>query len=565
MAAKASKGSIILEILIVLMALLLIAVILVPNKLWEEEAQVTTQCRTNMNNLAEAEQFYFRANNIYTDSLSKVLTYIQADSGLKQRQSLVSLTRSFTQVIQNILNIDGIDQISNISQSVFEITGDLVGNERYFRSYPEIDSTSKEILREMSQFDSSAAIPNFNRTKLFVDSLRRLYEKISDYSLQNSVLHASSYVDSVNIYYPDIERDNLIEFWNNERTKFSDFIAAVNATDIVKVSSVTDRLQKFIERISTGINNLGTENAAQDKKQLEAERQNLTELHQRFLAPEYFMLTKRYGLTALNETDSILINLDQANFYCPDDKQIYLVDTTKGNHLVVECPNLLDRFHEKFMQDVEPVRNLPFYSQMDQIDTVLQKTKNVLNENRNYLRRYTDVLLQLKEVSAEMNDVSNVFFYNYTHEMQDFLKTLDNNKGFSTLKPAIEGILNPMDTLATRIETGNISDLSTKLEYFRTSLKQLDSATATLRLSSRVRKEIKSATDTLQPAFGILDQMKADFSPSYAQALREASEALEKDLLHGLEGVTEAKYVIFRKRHINHGYIENGEKSWEKK
>ena len=37
MAAKGSKGSILLEILIVLLALLLVAVILIPGKIWKEE------------------------------------------------------------------------------------------------------------------------------------------------------------------------------------------------------------------------------------------------------------------------------------------------------------------------------------------------------------------------------------------------------------------------------------------------------------------------------------------------------------------------------------------------
>jgi hypothetical protein len=95
-------------------------------------------------------------------------------------------------------------------------------------------------------------------------------------------------------------------------------------------------------------------------------------------------------------------------------------------------------------------------------------------------------------------------------------------------------------------------------------LKQLDSLIAGTRLSSRIRNKIQSNAEVFQPAFEILTKVKNNLNPAYATALRDASKSLEKNLLNALEGETESVYVIFRKRHINHGYIFDGEKSWEK-
>lgn len=565
MASKVSKGSIILEILIVLLSLLLVAVILVPNKIWQEENQITAQCRDNMNGLNEAEAFYFRAQEQYTDSLSKLLTFIQADSGLQQRQKLVSLTRSFLQVVHNILEIPSVQQISALSQAAYEISGDLVGNERYFRKYENILERSQEILRDIEKFDSSSTFPNFCKTKLYIDSLKNLKDKVSDFSLQNGILHSIGYVDSIDHYFPNIEREVVNQFWQDESQKINNFIGDIKKTDISKVSNVPDRLKKFSDRITSSLQYFNSADISQERQKLVAERQNLDELHQKFLSPEFFILTQRYGLEKLNETDSILVHLNQNDFYCPDCRELYLIDTTGGKHLTVECPNLLDTFHKRFVDDVSPIQNLPLFSQMDSLDTIIARTRAVLNDNRIILRRKTDLLLDMKEIMAEFDDLNNVFLYRYAKDVGGFVKMIQTEKKLSVLKPAIEDVLNPMDTLATRIEKQNVADLSKKVMYFQSKLARLDSMVATIRLSRRLRTRYHSSLEPFQSAVKLIVDIKAKFKPEDARALRETSKKLEKELLHALEGVKETKYVIFYKRHINHGFIKDGEKSWEEK
>ncbi|MFZ0389407.1 MAG: hypothetical protein WAN36_03035 [Calditrichia bacterium] len=561
MAAK-SKGSIILEILVVVMALLLIAVILIPNQIWEEEAEITQECRQNMNILYESEAFIFRTTEAYTDSLSKLLTFVQSDSGLKQRQTVVSLTRSLVQVLNNILEIPSISEISSISQSAFEITGDLVGNERYFRDHPELLQTSKELVREIMRMDSSAAFPNFSRTKLFVDSLRNLKDRVSEYSLQTGISNAISYTDSINLYFAKVNKDAFTDYWQQESNKIRNFIASIRQTDIGTKSSVADRLDKFTDRVDNSVSQLEQIDISQSQQRIAAEKQNLAELHQKFLAPDFFILTKRYGMGSLNETDSILIDFSQNDFYCPDNNEPYLLDTT-GNRITVHCPNLLDEFQERFQEDVEPIRNLPAFEGIGQIDTVIARTRRALDNNRTLVRRNTDLLLKVKEIEAEFNDLENVYFYRYAAAVKAFVELVQNEKKLSVLKPAIEDILNPMDTLAARIEKKDIQDLREKLEQYGDQLSSLDSAIAGYRLSRRDREKVNTLADTFRTASQILDNIDNRFDDSQAEALREASDELEDDLLEALEGVDEPVYLIFNRTHINHGFIRNGEMSWE--
>jgi hypothetical protein len=359
-----------------------------------------------------------------------------------------------------------------------------------------------------------------------------------------------------------MERDELVQTWATEYRKINQFISDIRKTDISKVSTVPDRLKKFIDQINSNVQILNSANTSKDAEALGVEKQSLTELHQKFLSPEFFMLTESYSLTTLNETDSILINLSQENFTCPDAKLTYLFDTTKSR-ITIECPNLLDIFQAEFKEDIEPIRNIPFYQQVTQISSIIDTAKIVLDENRAEVRRFTDVLLKIKELQVELDQMKNVFFYRYTNEIIDFIDLVDQEKRLSLLKPAIEDILNPMDTLATRVETGNIADLEERLNYFSGKLSELDNSIKESRLPRRVRNKIKSNSDPFQPVFNELSNISSGFSPQYSESLREAASELEKDLLEALEGEKEQVYVIFRREHKNHGYIANGENSWE--
>jgi hypothetical protein len=75
------RGSILYEVLIVLLAVGLIVSIIYPKKLSEAEMANTKLCRYRMGNIFSAELQYQRFNSVYTDTLSRVIDFIRTNEG----------------------------------------------------------------------------------------------------------------------------------------------------------------------------------------------------------------------------------------------------------------------------------------------------------------------------------------------------------------------------------------------------------------------------------------------------------------------------------------------------
>ncbi|NOX36695.1 MAG: hypothetical protein GXO78_04080 [Calditrichaeota bacterium] len=561
MAKKGYQGSIILELLIVLLALLLVAVILIPDKIWKEEEFLTKTCRYNINAIYEAERYYFRMNEAYTDSLQKLVTFIQGDSSLQTRNKIVQLTRSLYSVIQNVLGNPTIREVATLSSALAEIQGDLRANERYFRKYEEILNEKDAISTDISRVDNSALFANFSYLKNYVDSLTNLKSNISNYTLQNAALYAKKYVDSISVYLPLIERAAVYEYWSQLYSRIDAFVKAVEKTDIVRVSSVSDRLKKFLARGDNAIKRLMATELQQSVNHLNDIAGNIQSVYDTYVSPGMFSISQRRGLLKLSEVDSILLTFNESNFMCPDNHKPYIV-VVRGGHLTIECPNLLDEFQQQLQQAVEPVTNLSVFHYMSEIDTVLDSTYQTMDQVRPFIRRYTDILLDMKELMAELQGF-NVSSYQYAREVKDFVDTVKVEKRLSVLKPMIEDILNPMDTLATRLETHNFSDLEEKMDYLGSKIQKLDSLIENTKLPRRVRAKVVKFYPSFEPVFDILNQLKSAGDSQEAQQLRVAAQAIEKSLVEVLNGYRERMYVIFYKKHINHGYIKDRLKSWE--
>lgn len=80
MARAKSKGSIILEIIIVVLLVALFATILYPKKVWEREDKNTAICRDNMDRIFKAELIYQKYHNNYTDTLQNIISFIKNDT-----------------------------------------------------------------------------------------------------------------------------------------------------------------------------------------------------------------------------------------------------------------------------------------------------------------------------------------------------------------------------------------------------------------------------------------------------------------------------------------------------
>lgn len=143
MAEGKSRGSILLEILIVVLIIALFATLLYPKKIWEQESKNTELCRKHMDQIFKAELIFLEYRQNYTNSLDElsslfkedslkkdvVREYFQADTALAE-----NLTKFLTQtdpnadlVIRNLLAdtlrfaiLEAIDYDSNLARIMLD-------------------------------------------------------------------------------------------------------------------------------------------------------------------------------------------------------------------------------------------------------------------------------------------------------------------------------------------------------------------------------------------------------------------------------------------------------------
>ncbi|RMF61634.1 MAG: hypothetical protein D6748_01210 [Calditrichaeota bacterium] len=568
MAAKA-KGSIVLKLLIVVLAAMLWATITIPNKIWTEEKRMTTIGRKNLETVYEAERFYYTRTNSYlpADSLEKLAAFIQNDSTIQVKQKINELTNALYNSIHSVLELPVFSALVPISQAVDEINGDLQFNTRYFNRYDHLVVQKDDILRDLEKFNTSVSFPNFARATLYVDSLYGLQERINEEDLQTTALLALRYVDSLEYLLPNVEMTAVDDFWGSEYTKIFNFVKDIKKTDLVKVTSVADRLKKFIDRINTAMKEFQQIDIQQNINLLDTQKQALSGIYNDFITHDNFLITQQPGILRLDEVDSMLIGFNQRNFTCPDTfdgTERYIISyKPNSTNLVVECPNLLNTFHERLMEATTPLQQVSWFPYLDKVRAHLDSTINYMNfvkERYRLIRldKSGEVVLNLKEIVAEMQSLDNVLFYRYSQRVRTFIDTVQTEKKLSVLKPMVEDLLNPLDTLATRVETRQVGDLEKRLQFFGQKIQALDSL-----IDVRIKKDVPAIYPEYEKVFGIVEELKSTFNPQDAVNLRNARSSIEESLLEALNGYHERVYGVFTKKHINHGYISNGTKSWE--
>jgi len=567
----AAKGSIILKLLVLVFIAALVMVIYIPGKLWKQESRLENTSHNNMVSIYEAEEYYHTKTKSFVpaDSLEKLLAFIKSDSTLIKKQKIGQLTNVLYDSVQKILTVPVIKAIIPISNALSEIDGDLSFNARYFEKYENIAAEAKNINASVNKFANNPDFPAFNHVRVYIDSLSILSDRVNEYKLQNAAQFAQQYIDSISSYLSNMELNKVQSEWAENYNKINSFVKDVKKTDIVLVSSVADRLKKFIDRINTSMSDLEKINPRQDVALLNRYKSAVSRVYSMFINPENFLVSQNDGILQLDEKDSILVKLSESNFYDPDTidgVQRYFV-AYDGTNLVVESPNLSGMFHSDLETAVQPIQNLSFFSGINNLRASLDSTINEMNaaKDKYRLSRYsTELLLDLKEVIAEMKDLNNIRFYRYANNIKNFVDTVKTERRLSVLKPLIEEILNPMDTLATHIETRNISDLEDRMNYFGEKLKKLDSLVAeNPKMSSRTKRQIPSFYGMIETATHDVHDLKSALNPADGAKLRAAGKEIESALLKALNGYKEKVYMVFSKKHINHGYVENGEKSWE--
>jgi len=97
MAKKKAKGSIIYEILIILLVVALIATLLYPKSVWKKIDLESTICHDQMRRIADAEALFisFHGEFNFDTSLVNVIDYLRADSLWIQDSTMATMRDSF--------------------------------------------------------------------------------------------------------------------------------------------------------------------------------------------------------------------------------------------------------------------------------------------------------------------------------------------------------------------------------------------------------------------------------------------------------------------------------------
>ena len=569
--ATKGNGSIILKILVGVLAFVLYQVLTIPGQIWSEENEVTEVSRANMNSVYEAQRYFYSKNNryVHADSMEQLVAFLNQEQGLKSRRQAGVLTNKLNDAIRGVLAIPTLQSILPVSQSLYEINGDLIFNTRYFQKYDNIISQKETLSENLAQFDNSLDFPVFNDVKLYVDSLNTLSDRINEYTISESATMAKRYVDTLGTMMNGIERDKVSSFWNDQYNAIGSFAGDILRSDLVKVTSVGDRLNKFIDRINGSMSAFAAADPGQDGSVLRQQASAIDNLIAEFASPENEVVAQTNGLLQLSETDSILVKFSEKNFYDPDKfdgEQRYIVAFKENSpRLTIESPNLMDQFADKLTSITAPIKNLSILPHIANIDSAMDSTitymDNIKTEFK--LNKYDDVILDMKEVMAEMKDFNNQLSYRYAKRFGDFVNAIETERKLSVLKPMIEDVLNPMDTLATRIENRDFSDIEKRVSYLGNKVARLDSVVAASKIPSRIKSQIPAFLPTFEQVNPVLTALKGAGTSQEASDLRSASKVIGDETTTLINGVNEKLYMVFNKRHENHGYIENGVKSWE--
>lgn len=143
MAEEKAKGSIIFELLIVILSAALVGSIVYPKKLSDQERLNRELCRYRMSELFNAELQYQKYNGAYTDSLPKLVEFVRISPDLEQYindiavqglDSVVTRLKEFKSMQEIILNnipqatdTTMIDSLGRMQQEIKQESRQLAG------------------------------------------------------------------------------------------------------------------------------------------------------------------------------------------------------------------------------------------------------------------------------------------------------------------------------------------------------------------------------------------------------------------------------------------------------
>jgi len=207
MARDKSKGSILLEILVVILVVGLVLTILYPKKVWDEEDENTATCRNNMDRILKAELVYQKFHNTYTDSLEGLVSFIKNDS---TKEAIMDYIYADTSLAEEI-----VDFLTEIDSSAAEIIDNLYADTLLYAIIESINYDSnlaRVILNRLESTDIADSV----RTKRATDScdvfiLKQLEKEFSAFDLYNPIKDDDSLFLVFNRMMPEMSTGSLVD------------------------------------------------------------------------------------------------------------------------------------------------------------------------------------------------------------------------------------------------------------------------------------------------------------------------------------------------------------------
>ncbi len=562
MSTQQPKGSIILKLAIVLMVVVLVFVIIIPGKIWTDEAEAQKECRNNMVSLYEAHAYYYKLKGHYAPDMNDLILTIQNDSSLMLRQKIVKHTNRLKNAIEAYLNSTMIDNLNLISTNVKNISDDLEQNERYFRSQDQeildknILSTSQELKMKLSSLKG-----NFKAYQMAIqslDSLWQLRRELADFSLQGSARRAGDLAESVNSYLPDIDFQAIQATWKPLSAELTRFLNTVNSVQKLKsATTIADRVADFQGEIDGALSTIIAQNPDAEIRDVQEKMADIQSTYQEFLND--FLVTNNFAQFALSETDSLLINLDENDFYTPYDRSSYIISLGDSMDIRVEDPTLLDKLKSKTMVDVEKVRDLPFMQPMAAYAQTLDSIQAYYMMVKKNYRRNIEVTIKTKELDDVIPRITEVAVFEAYKNYQSFVDRVPVTDSYSEIQD---------DIASSLIATGSFIQVYEGQFFGKLDTLHLEMI-AQLEDFNNILSSIRRNTFDFNWAIDQLNQSISQIKSVQGSAVLPTLKAVETDLkdlfIFASEGDEETVYGIFNMNVVNHGkvYGRTAIKSWE--
>lgn len=255
MASEKAKGSIIYELLIVILAVLLIASIIYPKRLKDQEAQNTQLCRWRMDQILKGELQYQKYMGHYNDTLSVVVNFLKTNEDYSHYvdsvivgglDSIMTRLTEFKADEQAILDLIPQAQDSTMIDSVVGLQQRLKSESRQLAGFVEFVHDRMKNIPNTPIDDLTLAFKTID-SKQFTIDMSVVKNSVEHGNLQDAQGGAENVIALIDQVYgelqgvktrvPDFQSDGLDSLYHCP-TVYKPYILVLNDTTAIKYINI---------------------------------------------------------------------------------------------------------------------------------------------------------------------------------------------------------------------------------------------------------------------------------------------------------------------------------------